>query len=250
MRKLETMAILALAASVIGVQAGLVSGTASNDNVLQGNFETGAANVFLTNNSNRDRVGTGGAGTQQRVNQPVLGFTLPNLGAGESVSAATFSFKMTPAASVTGAPLGFDMVISLMNQTSIAGFTASDFLEATAPVNTALGNGVVIGQLAVSDVSDDQTVNVSLTGAALSQFASLYDGAGNPSQSEVWFRLSTSATIDITDSNNDNDRFNLNDTGGSVIRSLEITTIPEPATLGLIAAFGGGILFIRRRFTM
>ena len=29
-----------------------------------------------------------------------------------------------------------------------------------------------------------------------------------------------------------------------------VTTIPEPATLGLVAVFGGGVLFIRRRFMM
>ena len=29
-----------------------------------------------------------------------------------------------------------------------------------------------------------------------------------------------------------------------------VTSIPEPASLGLVAAFGGGILFIRRRFKM
>ena len=34
------------------------------------------------------------------------------------------------------------------------------------------------------------------------------------------------------------------------IDSVSLTQIPEPATLGLIAAFGGGILFIRRRFMM
>jgi hypothetical protein len=32
------------------------------------------------------------------------------------------------------------------------------------------------------------------------------------------------------------------------IDSVTLTQIPEPATLGLIAAFGGGILFVRRRF--
>lgn len=35
--------------------------------------------------------------------------------------------------------------------------------------------------------------------------------------------------------------------GGSGQR---ITVIPEPATLGLIAAFGGGLLFLRRRFSI
>jgi hypothetical protein len=30
--------------------------------------------------------------------------------------------------------------------------------------------------------------------------------------------------------------------------SMTLDVIPEPATLGLVAAFGGGIVFIRRRF--
>jgi hypothetical protein len=32
--------------------------------------------------------------------------------------------------------------------------------------------------------------------------------------------------------------------------TAEYTVIPEPATLSLIAAFGGGVLFVRRRFMM
>ena len=32
--------------------------------------------------------------------------------------------------------------------------------------------------------------------------------------------------------------------------SLEVTVIPEPATLGMVVAFGAGILFIRRRFML
>ena len=31
-----------------------------------------------------------------------------------------------------------------------------------------------------------------------------------------------------------------------VANTVTLTVIPEPATLGLVAAFGGGILFIRR----
>ncbi|VGO22445.1 PEP-CTERM sorting domain-containing protein [Pontiella sulfatireligans] len=34
------------------------------------------------------------------------------------------------------------------------------------------------------------------------------------------------------------------------VDNIVLETIPEPATLGLIAAFGGGIMFIRRRFMM
>ena len=41
----------------------------------------------------------------------------------------------------------------------------------------------------------------------------------------------------------------LNWTGSKVI-NFEVTAIPEPATLGLVVAMGGGLLFIRRRFMM
>lgn len=34
------------------------------------------------------------------------------------------------------------------------------------------------------------------------------------------------------------------------IDSVSLTQVPEPATIGLIALFGGGVLFIRRRFTI
>jgi len=35
-----------------------------------------------------------------------------------------------------------------------------------------------------------------------------------------------------------------------VFDDLTVTAIPEPATLGLVASFAGGIMFIRRRFTI
>ncbi|WP_372846130.1 PEP-CTERM sorting domain-containing protein [Pontiella sp.] len=39
------------------------------------------------------------------------------------------------------------------------------------------------------------------------------------------------------------------DIGGSTdVAAATLTVIPEPATLGLVAAFGGAVLFIRRRF--
>lgn len=250
MKRMKIMAILVAVGSVMGAQAGLVNGTFTSKDVLQGNFEAGGSSVFLENNSNARRAGTGGGGGAQRVNQPVLGFTLPTLGAGETVSAATFSFTLDSIA-VTGAPLGFELVISLMNQTSSAGFSGSDFMEGTSALDTSLGNGIVIAQIGTGDVANNSVESFTLTGAALSQFQGLYT-AGTPSQTEVWFRLSTSAAIDTTVEANDNDRFNLKTVGGGtgdpIDTALSITTIPEPATLGLIAVFGGGVIFIRRRF--
>jgi len=40
------------------------------------------------------------------------------------------------------------------------------------------------------------------------------------------------------------------DVAGASLYGFSFDVIPEPATVGLIAAFGGGILFIRRRFMM
>lgn len=176
----------------------------------------------------------------------MLGFTLPTIPVGELVSAATFTITMDTTA-LSGEPLGFgSIVLSLMNQTSLAGFTAADFTEDAA----ALGNGTFIATIAPEDVANSSVESFSLSGSALAQIAALYDLTGIPSQSEIFFRLSTSSTLDITDGSSDNDRFNFarNDDGSGLLvtRSLEFTTspIPEPsvALLGLV-----GLLSLTRR---
>lgn len=37
---------------------------------------------------------------------------------------------------------------------------------------------------------------------------------------------------------------------GTIYKEFDVIAVPEPATLGLVMAFGGGILFIRRRMMM
>lgn len=41
-----------------------------------------------------------------------------------------------------------------------------------------------------------------------------------------------------------------NGSNAAYLDNASLTVIPEPATIGLFAAFGGGVLFIRRRFMM
>lgn len=43
-------------------------------------------------------------------------------------------------------------------------------------------------------------------------------------------------------------RLNLYSKDINWLDNISVTVIPEPATLGLVAVFGGGVLFIRRRF--
>ncbi|MEN1680434.1 MAG: PEP-CTERM sorting domain-containing protein [Planctomycetota bacterium] len=232
----------AIALSVLSVtspsaNATLVSATRSSDNVLQGNFESGASNVFLANNPNARRTGTGGAAADTRTNQPVLGFNLPAITPGEFVVGADFSITLdTPG---FNGPPTFDVVISLMGGTS---FTGADFVEVPGPTGLGAGNAFV-GALSPGDTSSGQTETFALTGAALSQLASLYDASGTPSQSEVFFRLSNSETIDISNDQNNNSRFNFARDGAPlrVTRSLTLETspIPEPSSLLFLAAAGG-----------
>jgi hypothetical protein len=230
-------------------QAAPVIANFSSKNVLQGNFEAGGASVFSENDSNARRVGTGGSGGAQRVNQPVLGFTLPTINLGETVDSATFGFTLDSADRVSGEPIGFDMVISLMSQTAITGFSGADFTEDVG----SLGSGTLVATLSATDAnaSISDTFSFSLTGAALTQFAALYDAGGNPTQPVVWFRLSTSASVDTTNASNDNDRFNLATvgagTGGDIVSTLSFTTVPEPSSFALLGLGVMGLVTRRRR---
>lgn len=234
-------------------QSATISASRSSDNVIQGNFETGAADVYLTDNGNARRVGTGGAGAATRVNQPILGFTLPTIPAGDQVVGADFSFTMDdPAFNET--PLIFDIVISLMGGGTQGSFSASDFVEVPGPAGLGAGNAFV-GTLAEGDTGDGEVESFALTGAALTQLAALYDLSGTPSQAEVFFRLSTSISVDTLGGDNNAMRFNLalNDDGGGnlVTRSLTLETrpIPEPATLALLAFASVGMIASRTRRT-
>jgi hypothetical protein len=42
----------------------------------------------------------------------------------------------------------------------------------------------------------------------------------------------------------------LSGSNSGILNAMQVRAIPEPATLGLIGFFGGGLLFVRRRFMM
>jgi hypothetical protein len=171
------------------------------------------------------------------VNQPILGFSLPAIPAGEQVVGAEFSFTMDDPALSGAADIDFDVVISLMGGTS---FSGSDFVETPGPSGLGAGN-VYVGSLAKDDAGNGDVETFSLTGDALSQLAGLYDLSGAPSQADVFFRLSTSTAIDTIGVNNGS-RFNLARDGDPslVTRSLTLETapIPEPSTLAQLAIAG------------
>ncbi|WP_136078305.1 autotransporter outer membrane beta-barrel domain-containing protein [Pontiella desulfatans] len=138
------------------------------------------------------------------MNVPVWGLDLPPIPPGETLTAATFSVDVL---SISGAPLFFDVVFSLMNATDISQIGSAEFVAASAPLGTVLSNGYVFAQLDESEIPAGETLEVPVTGAALTQLSSLYDASGNPTQSTIWFRLSPS----ITNSANGGDRIQFAD---------------------------------------
>jgi hypothetical protein len=113
----------------------------------------------------------------------------------------------------------------------------------TAPandsVNLNLGIDVFDGAVTVGTGDGDlvdQTLNVVYTTANNGWTKTTYN----------FTATSTSATLRFIDQGLVTDATS-SAGGDQLIDSVSITAIPEPATLGLITAFGGGILFIRRR---
>ncbi|MEX0332480.1 MAG: PEP-CTERM sorting domain-containing protein [Puniceicoccaceae bacterium] len=247
MKQTTLTGILVIAAMTSGMvaNAGIFSADVSSNNVIQGNFESGSPEVFLTDNNNSRRVGAGGAAGNLRVNVPVLGFVLPILPAGETISSVNLTFTMdTPA---TTSDPNFDVVVSLMGAADIFGISEADF---TQDVGSLGAGNALWGTFGTADVSDGLDVSIDLTsGAAFDQFAALYDVNGNASQFEVFFRLSPSQPIDVISGAEDNDRYNLGKVDNfPILRSLEITTIPEPSTMAaLFGLMALGLVWVRKR---
>ncbi len=91
-------------------------------------------------------------------------------------------------------------------------------------------------------------------GGAESQFLAYYTGDSSTITFGAGVTDGGTNTFATALALNNGDRFGIawNDEGNAVNRSrletMDINVIPEPATLGLLAACGGGILFIRRCF--
>ncbi|MDF7826527.1 PEP-CTERM sorting domain-containing protein [Pontiellaceae bacterium B12227] len=120
----------------------------------------------------------------------------------------------------------------------------------------ANGSGVVIGDIAGLRFTSltFTAVNNAQDGALIS-----FDGFGNNTEQINLDATGTPYTHDLTGQSNysspETDLYIENDNTSSrnrwAVTGLQVAyTIPEPATLGMIAASGFGVLFIRRRFMM
>lgn len=154
-----------------------------------------------------------------------------------------YEFGMSAAAEFDGgATLGDNLILKLGGGgnsgnvamvDSFAAFTQGAFT--IDPGSMADGFGVTLTAneagftFSFTDVTASSGTLTDLTGTfAAGEFAT-YFGAGHY-YSTAQKRFAGTTTLDFSEAS--------------------VSVIPEPATLGLIAAFGGGILFIRRRFMM
>jgi hypothetical protein len=121
--------------------------------------------------------------------------------------------------------------------------------------------------VALTDQSLEFSVNSLAAGDyTMMLYTSSYDaaqlltasiGASSMTAEQARGRDITSYSVDFTIEAGDvlNIDFSRNDTTAATysnvgISAVTIAAIPEPATMGLIGCFGGGLLFIRRRFMM
>lgn len=217
--RIATLIGLGVLAGVSTLSAFTETGaTPSGYGVLQGEFQSNLmlpANLLETNGNNI-RAGAGGAGGNQRVNQPIWGFELPALTAGETISEVTFSVEMA-AGAVTSAAT-HTTVTSPMDYSLFSEFSSDDYVTSI----NALGNGVLVDTFDNTDVSNGAVLSFSLTGEALTQFQGLYGGDGMPLHTDVWFRPSyDGGPWDYETMANDSYNF-ANDGGGNVTRGLKL----------------------------
>jgi hypothetical protein len=191
-------------------------------------------------------IGATGGGTSRSHRIPVFGFLLPDIGAGQAVIGANFSFTATDMrdhSSVTNPNLDFYALNTVNPET-----TGTDFFRQD---NTPGANELFVGTFSVtrknttgaqeSIASPNGDVSEGLTGPALTYLQSLYNPDGTPTQSEIFFRLNIDSNQGVAQL----DRYVINVTSPA----LAIEAIPEPSSilLGSLACMGG--LLRRRRMS-
>ena len=237
------LVLLAALAMPQVVQADTVNATYSDRHVIQHNFQTGGSDTFLASNSNGRRLGSGGAGGQQRTNNPVIEFLLPTLTGSSTITGANFGITFDdPAISNS---LTLNGVVSLMNYDDIASFSGAD---ASTSVSS-LGNGSLIGTWSSAEATNGGTLDIAFDSAGLALLQSMYTGF-SPNQTSAFIRLSLDGALD--NATTANVRYNFETVGGAsggdVLSTFSITTsaVPEPCSLAVLGLTGIG-LFIRRR---
>jgi hypothetical protein len=178
---------------------------------------------------------------------------------------AEFGTPITPAGPTAGSSAGSAWLFARSSDlqatpdavTDYFGFTVAADAGKTLNLESFKFDLVTIANL-ISDPQYIATAQLYYAVDGGTSFATIGSALTSAATVATVFAPVESANIDlsgITGASSVEFRLGLGDTRDSTARAAWIqgiqlngTVIPEPATLGLLGAFGGGMLFIRRRF--
>lgn len=256
MKKSVLIALLSVAA--IGTQAGVITlgstwtpytngdsaPTLSNQSSTGLQIQTAA----LSSSANRSAYQTGLIGGAFAVGDTaILSFTVTG---NDSVASKNLGFQFEIWDSV--AKDGFS---SKVDYGPHAG-TAGNLWRVGADRSAAFDRVGTDGENRVN--TDDTTAGPALDNASADFVMTVVrDTANSYSLTVLWGTESLSTTVndplfggDLTHIDSIGFRMNSKDATDLTISGINLSVIPEPATLGLISMVGAGILFVRRRFAM
>ncbi|MDF7801259.1 PEP-CTERM sorting domain-containing protein [Pontiellaceae bacterium B1224] len=172
-------------------------------------------------------------------------FTLDN-----SSTAATATVNVAADAPGGTPAFSFDLTLESLTSDNLnySSNATSDFPSTGSGLMNAGGMGIryTVSNISDADVQFDYFHSFTIGGNGGTDITRFTSGANT-------FTSDSTANIALGEGYVSPLEVEFIGTGGGIRISntrLQFSAIPEPATLGLIAMFGGGILFIRRRFMM
>ncbi len=241
-------------AALISGSAGaavLVANPNSFDRIV-GEVQSNATAEYQADTSS-GRIGVSGSSlndTRTHENL-VIGFTLPTLGAGQTIQSATLTFRV--AGGRENDPQVDDIDVYLLSTADPSSAGTGFFLESDTDSNSAnrfigsFGEGTTEDLDSGSDEvfsAPDYGFTFDLDASALALLQTYYTGQ-NPNQSEAFFRWNFDADQSLTEVNRWNIDIAADSSQGFDVPTLNITTIPEPSSLMLGVI--GALALLRRR---
>jgi hypothetical protein len=149
-----------------------------------------AATLQYLAGSGSTQVGIGGAGGNRQDYNVVLGFTLPTLPVGETISSANFDFEIKGSRETGNNPA---LHVYLVDEENPDASGISLFYHGPSDPSTDVA---FVGAINLADTGqnntyadDTQDQSIALTGDALALLQSYYGGDNSPDRTEAFFRF-------------------------------------------------------------